>query len=79
MEIDGFDIDDLFDSENLESVERRVEFEQLLKRLSPRDRRIEVLYAFGHTQEEIGAIVGLSQRRIGQILQEISKTHAETR
>ena len=73
MEIDGFDIDDLFDSENLESVERKVEFEQLLKRLSPRDRRIEVLYAFGHTQEEIGAIVGLSQRRIGQILQEISK------
>ena len=79
MEIDGFDIDDLFDSEDLESVDRKVEFEQLLKRLSPRDRRIEVLYAFGHTQEEIGAIVGLSQRRIGQILQETSKTHAETR
>jgi len=79
MEIDGFDIDDLFDSEDLESVERKVEFEQLLKQLSPRDRRIEVLYAFGHTQEEIGAIVGLSQRRIGQILQETSKKHAETR
>jgi len=31
------------------------------------------LYASGHTQEEIGAIVGLTQRRIGQILQEISK------
>lgn len=78
MEIDGFDIDDLFDSEDLESVERKVEFEQLLKQLSPRDRRIEVLYAFGHTQEEIGAIVGLSQRRIGQILQETSKKHAES-
>ena len=78
MEIDGFDIDDLFDSEDLESVDRKVEFEQLLKQLSPRDRRIEVLYAFGHTQEEIGAIVGLSQRRIGQILQETSKKHAES-
>jgi RNA polymerase sigma factor (sigma-70 family) len=78
MEIDGFDIDDLFDSEDLESVERKVEFEQLLKQLSPRDRRIEVLYAFGHTQEEIGTIVGLSQRRIGQILQETSKKHAES-
>ena len=78
MEIDGFDIDDLFDSEDLESVERKVEFEQLLKQLSPRDMRIEVLYAFGHTQEEIGTIVGLSQRRIGQILQETSKKHAES-
>ena len=73
MEIDGYEIDDLFDSEDFESVERKIDFERLLKRLSPRDRRIAVLYAFGHTQEEIGAKVGLTQRRIGQILQEISK------
>lgn len=74
MEIDGYEIDDLFDSEDFESVERKIDFERLLKRLSPRDRRIAVLYAFGHTQEEVGAIVGLTQRRIGQILQEISKS-----
>ena len=74
MEIDGYEIDDLFDGEDFESVERKIDFERLLKRLSPRDRRIAVLYAFGHTQEEIGAIVGLTQRRIGQILQEISKS-----
>jgi len=74
MEIEGYEIDDLFDSESLESIERKIEFEQLLARLSERDRRIAVLYAFGHTQEEIGAIVGLTQRRIGQILQEISKS-----
>jgi RNA polymerase sigma factor (sigma-70 family) len=74
MEIDGYEIDDLFDSEDFESVERKIDFERLLKRLSPRDRRIAVLYAFGHTQEEIGAKVGLTQRRIGQILQEISKS-----
>ena len=73
MEIDGYEIDDLFDSEDSESIELKIDFERLLKRLSPRDRRIAVLYAFGHTQEEIGAKVGLTQRRIGQILQEISK------
>ena len=73
MEIEGYEIDDLFDSEDFESVELKIDFERLLKRLSPRDRRIAVLYAFGHTQEEIGAKVGLTQRRIGQILQEISK------
>ena len=73
MEIDGFDIDDLFDSEDLESVDRKVEFEQLLKRLSPRDKRIAVLYAFGHTQEEIGAIVGLDQSQICRIIAKIHK------
>jgi RNA polymerase sigma factor (sigma-70 family) len=78
MEIEGYEIDDLFDSEDLESVERKLDFERLLSTLSERDRRIAVLYAFGHTQEEIGAIVGLTQRRIGQILQEISKSTTET-
>ena len=74
MEIEGYEIDDLFDSEDLESIERKIDFERLLTTLSERDRKIAVLYAFGHTQEEIGAIVGLTQRRIGQILQEISKS-----
>ena len=73
MKIDGYEIDDLFDSEDMESAGLKIDFERLLKRLSPRDRKIAVLYAFGHTQEEVGAIVGLTQRRIGQILQEISK------
>ena len=74
MEIDGYEIDDLFDSEDFESVERKIDFERLLKRLSPRDRRIAVLYAFGHTQAEIGAIVGLSQRHIGRVLEKMSKS-----
>ena len=73
MELEWYEIDDLFDSEDMESIERKIDFERLLSTLSERDRRIAVLYAFGHTQEEIGAIVGLTQRRIGQILQEISK------
>ena len=56
-----------------------ITFERLLTTLSERDRRIVALYAFGHTQEEIGAIVGLSQRHIGRVLEKMSKTYAETR
>ena len=73
MEIEGYEIDDLFDSEDMESVERKIDFERLLTTLSERDRKIAVLYAFGHTQEEIGAIVGLSQRHIGRVLEKMSK------
>ena len=73
MEIEGYEIDDLFDSEDLESVERKIDFERLLTTLSERDRKIAVLYAFGHTQEEVGAIVGLSQRHIGRVLEKMSK------
>ena len=73
MEIDGYEIDDLFDSEDFESVERKIDFERLLKRLSPRDRRIAVLYAFGHTQAEVGAIVGLDHSQISRILAKIHK------
>ena len=73
MEIDGYEIDDLFDSEDSESIELKIDFERLLKRLSPRDRRIAVLYAFGHTQEEVGAIVGLSQPTIHRVLANMNK------
>ena len=74
MEIEGYEIDDLFDSEDLESIERKIDFERLLTTLSERDRKIAVLYAFGHTQEEIGAIVGLTHQRISQILANICKS-----
>ena len=74
MEIDGYEIDDLFDSEDSESIELKIDFERLLKRLSPRDRRIAVLYAFGHTQEEIGAELGLTKGRICQILADIKQS-----
>ena len=74
MEIDGYEIDDLFDSEDSESIELKIDFERLLAALSERDRKIAVLYAFGHTQEEIGAELGLTRRRIGQILANISQS-----
>ena len=74
MEIEGYEIDDLFDSEDMESIERKIDFERLLTTLSERDMKIAVLYAFGHTQEEIGAELGLTRRRIGQILANISQS-----
>ena len=73
MEIEGYEIDDLFDSEDMESIERKIDFERLLSTLSERDRKIAVLYAFGHTQEEIGAIVGVTKGRVCQILANIRK------
>ena len=73
MEIEGYEIDDLFDSEDMESVERKIDFERLLTTLSERDRRIAVLYAFGHTQEEIGAIVGISHQHISRVLANMCK------
>lgn len=73
MEIEGYEIDDLFDSEDMESIERKIDFERLLTTLSERDRKIAVLYAFGYTQEEIGAEVGVTQQRIQQILANICK------
>ena len=30
MEIDGYEIDDLFDSEDMESIERKIDFERML-------------------------------------------------
>ena len=78
MEIEGYEIDDLFDSEDMESAGLKIDFERLLAALSERDRKIAVLYAFGHTQEEIGAIVGLCDQRISQILANIRKSAVGT-
>ena len=79
MEIEGYEIDDLFYSEDLESIERKIDFERLLTALSERDRRIAILYAFGHTQEEIARIFKCTQPRICQILANIYKSTLETR
>ena len=67
------ELSDLFDCESLESVERKIDFERMLEGLKARDKRIVYLYASGHTQAEIGAIVGLSQRHIGRVLEKMSK------
>lgn len=67
------EISDLFDSESLESIERKIDFERMLEELSARDKRIVYLYASGHTQEEIGAIVGVDQSQISRILANMHK------
>jgi len=67
------EISDLFGTEDFDSIDRKIEFERMLEELSARDKRIVYLYASGHTQEEIGAIVGLSQRHIGRVLEKMSK------
>jgi RNA polymerase sigma factor (sigma-70 family) len=78
MEIDGYEIDDLFDSEDMESAGLKIDFERLLAALSERDRRIAVLYAFGHTQEEVGAIMGVSQPTIHRVLANMNKSAVGT-
>ena len=67
------EISDLFDSESLESIERKIDFERMLEGLKARDKRIVYLYASGHTQEEIGAIMGLSQPTIYRVLANMNK------
>ena len=73
------EISDLFGTEDLESIERKIDFERMLDGMKARDKRIVYLYASGHTQEEIGAIMGLTHQRISQILANICKMYAETR
>ena len=72
------ELSDLFDCESLESVERKIDFERMVEGLKARDKRIVYLYAFGHTQEEIGSELGLTKGRICQILADI-KQSAEIR
>lgn len=68
------EISDLFDSESLESVERKIDFERMLEGLKARDRRIVALYAGGLTYDEIGEKVGLTKGRVCQILSEIKQS-----
>lgn len=67
------EINDLFDCESLESIERKVDFERMLDCLSARDKQIVALYASGHTYDEIGEIVGITKGRICQILSEVKQ------
>ena len=67
------EISDLFDSESLESIDRKIDFERMLEGLKARDKRIVYLYASGHTQEEIGALMGLNQSQISRVLAKMHK------
>ncbi len=78
MENNEFDIRDLFTTESLESVdgvESLIEVEKYIEKWPFREKQILYLYACGHTQAEIGEIVGLTGQRVGQILAILSKSH----
>ena len=72
-------LDDLFGNVDLESIERKVDFERMLATLSERDRRVVLLYAQGYTQVEIGVEVGVSDRQVRRILKTVSAFTSETR
>lgn len=67
------ELNDLFDNEDLESVERKVDFERMLEGLKARDKRIVYLCASGHSQAEIGEIMELNQSQICRILAKMHK------
>ena len=67
------EISDLFDSESLESIERKIDFERMLDGLKARDRRIVALYASGCTQAEIGAAVGCDHSTVSRVLAKMHK------
>jgi DNA-directed RNA polymerase specialized sigma subunit len=71
------EIRDYFDESSCESVDERIDTERVIANLPLREKQILYLYVTEHTQAEIGAIVGLSQRRVGQILQNISKSTSQ--
>lgn len=77
MEID---IRDFFSTETLESidgVEDFIDIQQEFNKLPEREQKILYLRLLDYTQEEIGAIVGLSQRHIGRVLANMSKSGFE--
>jgi DNA-directed RNA polymerase specialized sigma subunit len=66
------ELSDLFGTDET-SVDRKIDFERMVEGLKARDKRIVYLYASGHTQEEIGAIVGLNHSQISRILAKMHK------
>jgi DNA-directed RNA polymerase specialized sigma subunit len=81
MENDELNFRDLFSTETLESiegVETFIEVEKHIEKWPMREKQILYLMACGHTQEEIGEMVGLSHQHISRILSKMSKNHLET-
>lgn len=82
MENNGIDIRDLFTTESLESVdgvETLIEIERFIEKWPLREKQILYLMACGHSQTEIGEMVGLNQSQISRILSKMHKNRLETR
>ena len=67
------EIADLFGCEDLESIDRKIDFERMLASLSERDQKVVWSYAEGNTYDEIGQEFGLTKGRISQILAKIKQ------
>lgn len=76
-----FDIRELFTTESLESVEgveTLIDVERCIACLPMREKKIVYLFCCGHTQTEIGAMMGLSQSQVSRVLAKMHKKHSET-
>ena len=51
-------------------IDQRIDLISALNQLSPRQRRVLILWAAGYTHKEIAKEYGLTRRRIGQICAE---------
>ncbi len=54
-----------------------LDFQERMKALSEPDRTIATMVMAGHTQREIGAVVGLSQRHIGRRTKKLTEFFAQ--
>lgn len=68
-------LNDLFPPDE-QGVENKIDVERAMGRLSRREAAVLYLWVTGYTQEEIGEAMGVSQQRISQILENISKSGA---
>ncbi len=68
-------LNDLFPPDE-QGVENKIDVERAMGRLSYREAAVLYLWVTGYTQEEIGEAMGVSQQRISQILENISKSGA---
>lgn len=67
-------LDEILCADDTASVDNRIDLERAIGRLTFREATVLYLWAVCEkSQEEIGGIIGLSQRHVGRILENMSK------
>lgn len=56
-----------------ENIDDKIDAEQVIGRLTHIERAVLYLFVTGHSQTEIGVIIGYSQQHISRILEGISE------